>query len=60
MYNNKVLKLYVVNEDFNVNSDKIIHHFPGLPGFYQHKIKKMEIFLNNLNCKKKMINEISI
>lgn len=60
MYNNKVLKLYVVNEDFNVNSDKIIHHFPGVPGFYQHKIKKMEIFLNNLNCKKKMINEISI
>jgi lipopolysaccharide biosynthesis glycosyltransferase len=45
LYNNKVLKSLVVNNDSNIHSDKVIHHFPGGPGVYQHKIHNMTIFL---------------
>jgi predicted O-methyltransferase YrrM/lipopolysaccharide biosynthesis glycosyltransferase len=48
LYNNKILKSYVVNNDHNIYSDKVIHHFPGGPGIYQNKIKDMTIFLNNI------------
>jgi predicted O-methyltransferase YrrM len=48
LYNNKILKTYVVNYDTNIHSDKVIHHFPGCPGDYQHKIEAMTIFLNNI------------
>ena len=48
LYNNKILKSLVVNNDNNIHSDKVIHHFPGGPGKYQHKIKVMTIFLNNI------------
>jgi len=48
LYNNKILKQLVVNNNHNIHSDKVIHHFPGGPGVYQHKIKSMNIFLNNL------------
>ena len=51
LYNNKILKSYVVNNDYNINSDKIIHHFPGNPGVYHHKIEKMNSFLFNLESK---------
>ena len=52
LYNNKILKTLVVNNDNNIHSDKVIHHFPGGPGVYKHKIHYMTIFLNNLNiCK---------
>ena len=44
-YNNKILKQYAVNNDQNIHSDKIIHHFPGSPGVYEHKIINMSIFL---------------
>jgi lipopolysaccharide biosynthesis glycosyltransferase len=47
VYNNKILKSLVVNNDNNINSDKVIHHFPGGPGVYQHKIDYMTTFLNN-------------
>jgi len=47
-YNNKILKQFVVNNDNNIYSDKIIHHFSGGPGVYQHKIENMTIFLNNI------------
>jgi hypothetical protein len=46
LYNNKILKSLVVNNDHNIHSDKVIHHFPGGPGIYQHKIDYMTIFLN--------------
>ena len=46
LYNNKILKTLVVNNDNNIHSDKVIHHFPGGPGVYQHKIVDMTIFLN--------------
>jgi hypothetical protein len=48
LYNNKILKSLVVNNDNNIHSDKVIHHFPGGPGIYQHKIDGMTIFLNNI------------
>ena len=48
LYNNKILKSLVVNNDNNIHSDKVIHHFPGGPGVYQHKIEAMTIFLNNI------------
>jgi hypothetical protein len=49
LYNNKILKSLVVNNDNNIYSDKIIHHFPGGPGIYQHKIDYMTTFLNSMN-----------
>ena len=48
LYNNKVLNSLVVNNDTNIHSDKVIHHFPGGPGVYQHKIDNMTIFLNDI------------
>jgi len=48
LYNNKILKSLVVNRNNNIHSDKVIHHFPGGPGVYQHKIDTMTIFLNNI------------
>lgn len=48
LYNNKILKLFVVNKDNNIHSDKVIHHFPGGPGVYHHKIYAMTIFLNKI------------
>jgi len=48
LYNNKILKSLVINNDNNIYSDKVIHHFPGGPGVYQHKIDAITIFLNSL------------
>jgi|SaaInlStandDraft_6_1057023.scaffolds.fasta_scaffold30083_3 predicted O-methyltransferase YrrM len=48
LYNNKILKSLVVNNDDNIHSDKVIHHFPGGPGVYQHKIVNMTKFLDEI------------
>ena len=48
LFNNKILKSLVVNSDMNIHSDKVIHHFPGGPGVYQHKIVNMTNFLDNI------------
>ena len=48
LYNNKILKTLAVNNDSNIHSNKVIHHFPGGPGVYQHKIDTMTIFLNDI------------
>jgi len=48
LYNNKILKSLVINNDKNIHSDKVIHHFPGGPGVYQNKIDAMTIFMNNI------------
>jgi predicted O-methyltransferase YrrM len=48
LFNNKLLKSLVVNNDYNIHSDKIIHHFPGGPGIYENKIVCMTIFLNDI------------
>jgi predicted O-methyltransferase YrrM len=47
LYNNKVLKSLVVNNDHNIHSDKVIHHYPGTPGYYHKKIAVMGTFLTN-------------
>jgi lipopolysaccharide biosynthesis glycosyltransferase len=57
LYNNKILKSLVVNNDNNIHSDKVIHHFPGGPGVYQHKIDAMNIFLNSLKNQYKIFIE---
>ena len=46
LYNNKILKTLAVNNDLNIHSNKVIHHFPGGPGVYQHKIAIMTDYLN--------------
>ena len=48
LYNNKILKSFVVNNDDNIYSNKTIHHFPGGPGNYASKIEKMVNFSYNL------------
>lgn len=48
LYDNKILKLLVVNNDHNIHSDKVIHHFPGGPGNYYHKLVSMNTFLNSI------------
>jgi hypothetical protein len=56
LYDNKKLKLLAVNNNTNVFSDKVIHHFPGGPGIYENKIRKMKTFLDIMkkyNSKKK-------
>ena len=59
LYNNKILKALVVNNDYNIHSDKVIHHFPGGPGFYQNKLHYMTTFLNQLN-KSCLVNGLKI
>ena len=49
LYNNKILKSLGANNDNNIHSDKVVHHFSGGPGIYAHKIYDMTIFLNNIN-----------
>jgi predicted O-methyltransferase YrrM len=48
LFDNKKMMEFVVNNDFNINSDKVIHHFPGGPGNYSSKIVKMMGFFNRL------------
>jgi len=48
LYNNKILKSLVCNNNNNIHSDKVIHHFPGGPGSYTAKIVNMTKFLNGL------------
>ena len=47
-YDNQLLKMYVENNPTVVSSEKIIYHFPGLPGAYGSKIEKMTIFWNTI------------
>ena len=56
LFENKSLKPFAINNDYNIHSDKIIHHFPGGPGDYGHKIVKMNKFLHELTYQRnKMI-----
>jgi predicted O-methyltransferase YrrM len=48
LYNNKILKALVVNNNTNIYSNKVIHHFPGGVGEWKNKIEAMTIFLNNI------------
>ena len=51
LYNNKSLKTLAVNNDNNIDSNKVIHHFPGGPGIYVRKITEMTLFLNGIKDK---------
>ena len=51
LYDNLVLKEFVVNNDHNIKSNKIIHHFPGDPGIHQNKLNHMFAFLSDLKKK---------
>lgn len=66
LYNNKLLKEYCVNNNFNSNSNFFIHHFPGGPGVHITKIQVMNKFLielknniihKNIENSKNIINE---
>jgi predicted O-methyltransferase YrrM len=48
LYNNKILKSLVVNNDINIHSDKVIHHFSEGPREYQPKIETMTNFMNSI------------
>jgi predicted O-methyltransferase YrrM len=48
LYNNNILQSLIVNNDDNIHSDKVIHHFPGGPGLYEDKILSMTHFLNSI------------
>jgi predicted O-methyltransferase YrrM len=48
LYNNKLLKSLAINNETDIHSDKVIHHFPGGPGICQSKIDIMTIFLNSI------------
>lgn len=52
IFNNKILNSLAVNNDYNFNSDKVIHHFPGGPGYYVRKLEVMKSFLKSLNDNK--------
>ena len=52
LYNNTLLETVVVNNDQNIHSDKVIHHFPSGPGIHQPKIEIMTNFLNRLRITK--------
>jgi lipopolysaccharide biosynthesis glycosyltransferase len=57
LYENQTLKSVAVNNDEDVDSDKVIHHFPGLTGKYCIKMNKMERFMINMrvkNCNDKL------
>lgn len=48
IYNNTILTQLAINNSENTNSDKVIHHFPGIPGKTDVKITVMTKFLNKL------------
>jgi predicted O-methyltransferase YrrM len=48
IYDNKVLKSFVINQDTTIDNDIIIHHFPGVPGWPPRKIDTMTRFLNKI------------
>ena len=48
LYDNQALKPFAVNNDHDVCSSKIIHHFPGDPGMHQNKLKHMFAFIIRL------------
>ena len=45
LFDNKTLKALAVNNNFDIDGDKVIHHFPGHPGVHQQKALYMTNFL---------------
>ncbi len=66
LYNNKILKPFIIEFDYSIHNDKVIQHFAGAPGNGTIKKEAMNKFLselkdytinNNINLAKKYINE---
>jgi lipopolysaccharide biosynthesis glycosyltransferase len=53
LYNNKLLKDYVVFNLMDIEDNICIHHFSGGPGYYEKKIIRMSNFLDKLKKIKK-------
>ncbi len=49
LFDNQIFNQLCVNNDNNIYSDKVIHHFPGGVGVYQHKMFKMINFIKELD-----------
>lgn len=60
MYNNKILKSVAVNNNNNILSNKVIHHFPGGPGIYENKMVSMNLFISNLKTYNLVPKNISV
>lgn len=67
LYDNRILNKFFTNGDESINSNKVIHNFPGCPCVYKHKKIKMSNFLrelkdftigDNINKAKQYINLI--
>ena len=58
LFDNKILNQYAINNDFNINSNKIIHHFPGQPGIYSHKLIYMKEFMDKLKLQKLNLEQV--
>jgi predicted O-methyltransferase YrrM len=48
LYDNKILKTYVVNYNYDIHSPYVIHHFPGGPGIYSNKVSYMIFLLDEI------------
>lgn len=48
LFDNQAIKCMAVNNDLNIHSDKVIHHFPGNTGVFYNKSVEMIQFLSNL------------
>jgi predicted O-methyltransferase YrrM len=48
VYDNKKLNQFIVINEYNIHTDKVIYHFAGGPGDYGHKLVKMNKFLSDL------------
>lgn len=53
LYDNKILKTLAINNNFDIYSDKVIHHFPGGPFNFEIKLYIMNNFLYNIKKMKK-------
>lgn len=51
MYNNTLLQNFAHNNNLDINSPYTIHHFPGVPGKSDLKLKKMNKFMFQLKNK---------
>jgi predicted O-methyltransferase YrrM len=53
-YDNQTLKRYAVNNNDNIDTEYIIRHFPGIPGYHNKKLETMKQFM--IELKEREIN----
>jgi lipopolysaccharide biosynthesis glycosyltransferase len=62
-YNNQFMKKYLENNPSVINDEKIIYHFPGVPGNYSSKWAKMTTFWEKMRfniCNQILANRFSM